>query len=174
VPVIDSLFAGYLRLSTAVIRVAAVVAMLVMTAVSALEIGARAFFGISFPWAQEVSVLAAMWVYFFAYALIAKQYDYLRVEFLVALFPPLARRVIGVLVRLIVVLFYAAVGWFAIQAAGFLALFHTDVLELPEYFLVIPLMLGAIDIALTEFIHLLWQLRGRRVPGDETVATAHV
>jgi TRAP-type C4-dicarboxylate transport system permease small subunit len=171
--VIDGLLAGYLRLSTAVIRVVATVVMLAMTGVSALEIGARALFGVSFSGAQEVSVLAAMWVYFFSYALIAKQHDYLRVEFLVALFPPIARRIIGILVRLIVVLFYGTVGWFAIQAAGFLALFHTDVLELPEYFLVIPLMLGAIDIALTEFIHLVWQLRGRPVPGDQTAATAH-
>jgi TRAP-type C4-dicarboxylate transport system permease small subunit len=171
--VIDWLFAGYLRLSTAIVRAVAMFAIVVMTGVGALEIGARAFFSTSLPWTQEVSILAAMWVYFFAYALIAKQHEYLRVEFLVGLLPSAARKIISASVRVVVILFYGTLGWFSIRAISFLALFHTDVLEVPEYLLVIPLMLGAIDIALTEAIYFIWQLRGRSVPGSDGVAPAH-
>jgi TRAP-type transport system small permease protein len=169
----DALFAGYLRLSTTIVRAVAMIALVVMTGVGALEIAARAFFSTSLPWTQEVSVLAAMWVYFFAYALIAKQHEYLRVEFLVALFPAPLRRAVGIADRIAVILFYGAVGWFSIKGIGFLALFHTDVLELPEYLLLIPLMLGAIDIALTEVIFFLWQLQGRQVPGSDGAVTTH-
>ena len=169
----DSVFAAYLRVSTWLVRLVAMTAIIVMTGVSALEIGARAFFGISLDWAQEVSILAAMWVYFFAYAMVAKQHDYIRVEFLVGLLPAAARRAVALAGRVGVIGFYAVVCFYSVKTVGFLSLFHTDVLELPEYLLVIPLLLGTFDIVVTEIIFLQWQLRGRPVPGADAAASPH-
>jgi len=170
---VDRAFEVYLRLSGWLVRVVAMAMIIAMTGVSALEIGARAFFGISLAWAQEVSILAAMWVYFFAYAMVAKQHDYIRVEFLVGLLPPAGRRAVALAGRVVVIGFYATVCWYSVKTVGFLSLFHTDVLELPEYLLVIPLMLGTFDIVVTELIFFQWQLRGRTVPGSELSSSPH-
>ena len=169
----DSVFVAYLRISGWVVRVVAMAMIIVMTGVSALEIGARAFLGISLAWSQEVSILAAMWVYFFAYALVAKQHDYLRVEFVVGFLPPAGQRAVALAGRVVVIGFYAAVCWYSVKTVGFLSLFHTDVLELPEYLLVLPLMLGTFDIVITELIFLYWQLRGRPVPGSDLSSSPH-
>jgi TRAP-type C4-dicarboxylate transport system permease small subunit len=170
---VDNAFAAYLRISSWVVRIVAMAMIIAMTGVSALEIGARAFLGISLAWAQEVSILAAMWVYFFAYALVAKQHDYIRVEFLVGLLPPAGRQALALAGRVVVIGFYATVCWYSFKTVGFLSLFHTDVLELPEYLFVLPLLLGTLDIVVTELIFLQWQLRGRTVPGSDLSPTAH-
>lgn len=169
----DRAFAAYLRISAWIVRAVAMAAIVVMTGVSALEIGARAFFGISLDWAQEVSILAAMWVYFFAYAMVAKQHDYIRVEFLVGLLPAAGRRAVALAGRVVVIGFYATVCFYSVKTVGFLSLFHTDVLELPEYLLVLPLLLGTFDIVVTELIFLQWQLRGRSVPGSDFSSLPH-
>jgi TRAP-type C4-dicarboxylate transport system permease small subunit len=168
----DEIFRGYLGASERVVRVVSGLALLVVTAISALEVGARAFFGTSLPWAQEVSVLAAMWTYFFAYALMSKHYEYLRVELLFGLFPLAVRRVLAVLCRMGVILFFGLITWFGIGQFGFLSLFKTNVLELPEYVMIVPMVLGAIDIVLTETIYLVWQLRGEAVPGSAVAVHA--
>jgi TRAP-type C4-dicarboxylate transport system permease small subunit len=169
----DSTFAAYLRISSSVVRFVAMAMIIAMTGVSALEIGARAFLGISLAWAQEVSILAAMWVYFFAYAMVAKQHDYIRVEFLVGLLPAAGQRAVALAGRVVVIGFYAMVCWYSVRTVGFLSLFHTDVLELPEYLLVLPLLFGTFDIVVTELIYLYWQLRGRPVPGSDPSSSPH-
>jgi TRAP-type C4-dicarboxylate transport system permease small subunit len=168
----DEMFRFYLGASERLVRVVAGLSLLVVTAISALEVGARAFFGTSLNWAQEVSVLAAMWTYFFAYALMAKHYEYLRVEILFGLFPQAVRRVLAVLNRIGVILFFGLISWFGIGQFSFLSLFKTNVLEVPEYVMIIPMVLGAIDVVLTEAIYLVWQLRGEAVPGSAEVVHA--
>jgi TRAP-type C4-dicarboxylate transport system permease small subunit len=169
---VDGAFRFYLKASEHVVRVVSCTALLAVTAISALEVMMRAFSGTSLPWAQEVSVLAAMWVYFFAYALMAKHYDYLRVEILFGMLPRAVRRVIAPLCRMTVILFFGLVLWFGIGQFGFLSLFRTNVLEVPEYVMIIPMVLGALDIVLTEAIYLFWQLRGDDVPGSAEVSTS--
>ena len=51
--------------------------------------------------------------------------------------------------------------WFGIETFQFLGLFTTSVLAWPESLFVLPLLLGAIDIVLTELIYLYRQLTGR-------------
>jgi TRAP-type C4-dicarboxylate transport system permease small subunit len=165
----DDGFRLYLRYSELVIRIAAVIALMLMTLVSALEVVMRAIFEISLTWAQELSILVAMWVYFFAYALVAKNYEYLRVELLFNLLPLTARRVVAPLCRMSVILFFGLVFAFGVQQLGFLALFRTNVLEIPEYWMIVPIILGALDVVVTELIYLYWQLRGDPVPGSADV-----
>jgi TRAP-type C4-dicarboxylate transport system permease small subunit len=117
-------------------------------------------------------VLAAMWTYFFAYALMSKHFEYLRVEILFGLFPLTLRRVLAVINRMGVILFFGLITWFGIGQFGFLSLFKTNVLEVPEYVMILPMVAGAIDVVLTETIYLVWQLRGDAVPGSAEVAHA--
>ena len=172
---IDRVFSAYLWFSTAVIRGVAMAMLTLMTVVSGSEVAARALFHVSFSWAQEVSVLAAMWVYFFAYALVAKSHDYLRVDFVVRQFPLRLQQGLAVASRILVAVFYAVVFYYAVQTLGFLRLFHTEVLEVPEYLFVLPLALGTLDVVLTETIYLVRQLRGEPVPGmvEPTGAEVH-
>ena len=54
----------------------------------------------SFTWVQEVSIIAAMWVYFFAYGLIAKDEEYIRVDVVADLLGPRARRAVTIAARI--------------------------------------------------------------------------
>ena len=166
----DEAFRLYIKYSEVVVRVVSALALLLMTLVSALEVIMRGLFGVSLAWAQELSILAAMWVYFFAYALLAKRYDYLRVELIFDMLPLPARTIIAPLSRAVVILFFGMVFVMAVGQLGFLSLFRTNVLEVPEYVMTVPIILGALDIILTELIYLYWQLRGDPVPGSAHIA----
>jgi TRAP-type C4-dicarboxylate transport system permease small subunit len=134
-----------------------------------MEIAGRAFFSISFSWVQEVSILAAMWVYFFAYALIAKNEEYIRVDFVANLMPPGSRYTIDIFARLVTILFHGIVAWFAVETYKFLGLFTTSVLIWPESLFVLPILIGAIDIVITELIFLYWVLTCRLPPASHAV-----
>jgi TRAP-type C4-dicarboxylate transport system permease small subunit len=131
-----------------------------MVAINGLEIISRALFSTSYSWVQEVSILSAMWVYFFAYGLIAKNEEYIRVDFAVQLMPPSWRWGIDIFARLVTIGFHCVVAWFAVETFRFLGMFETAVLNWPEYLFVLPLLIGAFDIAITELIYFYWQVRG--------------
>ncbi len=56
--------------------------------------------------------------------------------------------------------FHSVVALFAVETYKFLGLFTTSVLVWPESLFVLPILLGAIDIVITEAILLYWQLNG--------------
>ena len=122
---------------------------------------AARFFSTSYSWVQEVSILSAMWIYFFAYALIAKNEEYIRVDFAAQLMPESWRRGIDIFARLVTIGFHCVVAWFAVETFRFLGLFETSVLNWPESLFVLPLLIAAIDIAITELIYFYWQITGR-------------
>lgn len=144
----------YLKLSRFLVQAVSVGMFAVMVVVNGLEITSRALFGTSFSWVQEISILAAMWVYFFAYALIAKSDEYIRVDFLVRHLPPAANRWLEVTTRLAIIAFHVVVFWFGVETFRFLSLFTTSVLDWPESLFVLPIVLGSADILLTEIIRL--------------------
>jgi TRAP-type C4-dicarboxylate transport system permease small subunit len=158
---------AYLALTRRVVIAISIAALARMVAVNGLEIVGRALFQRSFSWVQEVSIIAAMWVYFLAYALVAKDEDYIRVDLVMNFCGAATRRRMSVIVRLITIAFHATVTWYAVETWRFLSLFTTSVLDWPESIFVLPLLIGCADIAITETIYLYWQLAG--VP----VATAH-
>ncbi len=157
----DAAFDAYLAATKTIVIAVSVAMLVLMTVVNGIEIGGRAFFARSFSWVQEVSILAAMWVYFFAYALIAKDEEYIRVDFAVDLMGERGQRIAGIVARLFTIVFHGIVVWFGVETFRFLGLFTTSVLAWPESLFVLPLLLGAIDIALTELIYLTRQLAGR-------------
>jgi TRAP-type C4-dicarboxylate transport system permease small subunit len=154
----------YLDVSKRAVIAVSVAVLALMVALNGLEIAGRGLFGRSFTWIQEVSILAAMWIYFFAYALIAKDEEYIRVDFVADRVGAAARRWMALFARLATIAFHGLVLWFAFETWRFLGLFRTSVLEWPESLFVLPILVGAADILATELIHLRRVLRDGEQP----------
>jgi TRAP-type C4-dicarboxylate transport system permease small subunit len=155
---LDRVLRAYLALSKRVVLAVGISLLALMVAVNGFEIVSRGLFGRSYVWVQEVSIIAAMWIYFFAYGLIAKGEEYIRVDILAHAVGPSARFAIALFARLATIAFHATVVWFGFEAWRFLGLFRTAILDWPESLFVLPILLGAIDILITELIHLRWLL----------------
>ena len=157
---VDAFLRSYLKITRLIVMTVSCGVLGFMVAVNGLEIVGRGLFNTSFSWVQEVSILAAMWIYFFAYSLIAKNEEYIRVDFAVRLMPAAWQWRVDVFARLVTIAFHSIVALFAFQTYQMLGLFTTSILVLPESLFVLPILLGAIDIVITEAIHLYWQLAG--------------
>jgi TRAP-type C4-dicarboxylate transport system permease small subunit len=153
---------SYLSVSKRVVLAVSIAALALMVAINGIEIVGRGMFGRSFVWVQEVSIMSAMWVYFFAYGLIAKDEEYIRVDLFANLAGPAAKAITAVFARLATIAFHATVLWFGIEAWRFLGLFRTSILDWPESLFVLPILIGAADILITELIHLRTSLVGPR------------
>ena len=160
----DGVLRLYLALSKRVVLFVGLATLALMVAMNGLEIVGRGLFGRSFNWVQELSIITAMWVYFFAYGLIAKDEEYIRVDIVANALSEGNRRRVTIFSRLVTIAFHATVLWFAIETFHFLGLFRTSVLDWPESLFVVPILLGAGDILLTELIYLWWTLTGRPLP----------
>jgi TRAP-type C4-dicarboxylate transport system permease small subunit len=121
---------------------------------------------------QEVSILGAMWIYFFAYALIAKNEEYIRVDFTAQLMPAPWQHAVDVFARLTTIFFHGMVAWFALETYRFLGMFTTSVLIWPESLFVLPILIGAVDILITELIYLYWVLMRRPLPAPRAMQAA--
>ena len=154
----------YLDVSKRVVLTVSIGLLGLMVALNGLEIVGRGVFERSFSWVQEVSILSAMWVYFYAYALIAKDEEYIRVDFLAHRVSATARRRMTLFARLTTIAFHGIVLWFAVETWRFLGLFRTSVLDWPESLFVLPILIGAADILVTELIYLRRMLLGRDPP----------
>jgi TRAP-type C4-dicarboxylate transport system permease small subunit len=159
----------YLRASRFIVLAVTIGMFAVMVAANSLEIAGRFFFGASFSWVQEISILAAMWVYFFGYALIAKDDEYIRVDIISRFVPGTVSRGLDIFARCSVVAFHVVVLWFGVETFRFLNLFTTSVLDWPESLFVLPIALGSADILLTETIRLRRLLSGAIPAGHRSL-----
>src|SRR6187455_862180 len=103
---LDATLRVYLDLSRRIVIVVSCAMFAFMVAINGLEIVGRGFFSTSFSWVQEVSILGAMWIYFFTYALIAKNEEYIRVDFAAKLMPEGWQYTVDVFSRLVTILFH--------------------------------------------------------------------
>ena len=157
---------AYLRASARVVQAGSVLALGAMVAINAVNIVSRGVFHADMEWTQEISVLLAMVVYFFSFALISKLNSDIRIDFVVHMLPLAWHRPLGLLSRFLVFAFQAVVLWCAIVTLGFVRIFRTPVLELSEALFFVPVIAGAADIMLTELIYLHRQVQGRMgLPG---------
>ncbi|MBV8911705.1 MAG: TRAP transporter small permease [Acetobacteraceae bacterium] len=152
---------AYLRISNRVVQAGSVLALGAMVAINAVNIVSRGAIHVDMEWTQEISVLLAMVIYFFSFALISKQNSEIRIDFIVHALPPAWQRALGLLSRCSVFAFQAVVLWCAIMTLGFVRIFRTPVLELSEALFFIPVIAGAADILITELIYLRRQSQGR-------------
>jgi TRAP-type C4-dicarboxylate transport system permease small subunit len=160
-PLWDRLLRGYLTVSRILVLSAAMFMFVLMVGVNAVNISLRTLHLGDIQWAQEISILAAMWVYFAAYALIAKEDGYIRIEFVADALPAVAGRFLQLLARLATIAFHVTVLLFTYWALKVVAIFETNVLQWPESFFYVPLLVGTADIVITELIHLARALAGR-------------
>ena len=160
----DAALRVYLDLSRRIVIAVSCAMFAFMVAISGLEIVGRAVFSVSFSWVQEVSILGAMWIYFFTYALIAKNEEYIRVDFAAKLMPETWQYAVDIFARVVTIFFHGMVAWFAVETYRFLGMFTTSVLIWPESLFVLPILLGAVDILITELIYLYWVLTRRPLP----------
>ncbi|MSP48160.1 MAG: TRAP transporter small permease subunit [Alphaproteobacteria bacterium] len=167
---LDRVLRSYLAVSKRVVLAVSMAFLALMVAVNSLEIVGRGLFNHSFVWVQEISILAAMWVYFFAYGLVAKDEEYIRVDILAKTAGPTVRAAFALFARVATIGFHSVVVWFGIETMRFLGLFRTSVLDWPESLFVLPILLGAIDILVTECIYLRWSLSGRSSPAGRESA----
>lgn len=151
---LDRVLRSYLVASKRVVLAASIAFLALMVAINGIEIVGRGLFGRSFVWVQEISIMSAMWVYFFAYGLIAKDQEYIRVDLFTNFIRPAAKAAIALFARVATIAFHATVLWVGIEAWRFLGLFRTSILDWPESLFVLPILVGAADILVTELIHL--------------------
>ena len=164
-------FDRYLTWSWRLVTWIAGAALCVAVSVNALNIVLRFGFDMGLLWHQEVALLCAFCVYFFAYALITKRQTYIRVDAFLWLVPEAGKRVIDVLTRLAVIVFHATVLVLCFTAMKLMAGEVTWILELPEPLFVIPLTVGSLDILITEVILLIRAVWGEGL--EPAPASAH-
>jgi TRAP-type C4-dicarboxylate transport system permease small subunit len=153
----------YLRVSAAAIQWVAVAVLGLMVAINATEILYRTVFTRGLNWVQELSLVLAMVLYFLTYALIAKNREYIRIELLAARLSIPRRRIFNMIVRLIVLAFHACIAWYALRTVQFAAMFELPILGWGEWVYYLPLVVGCVDIVITESVFLFWQLRGEDI-----------
>ncbi len=151
----------YLAASRAVIRWCAVAALAAMVVIQSLEIVWRVAASKGLIWVHELSIMLAMVIYFLAYAIIAKDHGYIRVEALFRRFAPAVQRRLDIGMRVVIIGFHALLCFLTVKIFNFVGAFATPVLGLPETVYYVPLALGTGDIVLTELIYLWYRLSGR-------------
>jgi TRAP-type C4-dicarboxylate transport system permease small subunit len=149
---INTVFDAYLNASRVVLSAVAIAMLVLMLAANALNILLRALAAQGITWHQEISILAAFWIYFGAYALVAKSDAYVRVDFLVDALPVPARRVVGLLVQVVVIAFHLIVLKLCLTMLHVVRIYETPILQWPEYLFYLPLAVGTADILITECI----------------------
>lgn len=162
-PLLDRAADAYLRWSLVAIKMITVAVLAAMVLMNALEIVARAGWGRSFNWVQELSVVVAMTLYFLGYALVAKEQAYIAIGTLGRALPVGLSRALAILVNAAVLIFHALVAVLAFRILPFVGLFDTPILGLPETVYILPIAVGCADVAITETIFLARRLAGRPV-----------
>lgn len=155
---------AYLRYSKLAIEVIALAVLAAMVAISSTEIVYRFIFVGGLNWGQELSLILAMTLYFFSYAWIAKEREYIRIELFARMLGPVGRKRLSIATRLLVLLFQVMLVWYAWKTALYARMFETSVLSWPEWVFFAPVVVGCTDIVITELIYLVWQLRGVQEP----------
>ncbi|MEX0956440.1 MAG: TRAP transporter small permease subunit [Rhizobiaceae bacterium] len=142
----------YLHWSSRLLALIAGAMFCIMLAVNAYNIAIRSLTAQGLVWHQEVSIMAAFWIYFAAYALLAKERKYITVDFI---FDRIGKQIAYIMQCIIVILtlaFHLYLFMLCIEvmeSAGFL---ETPILGWSEQVYVVPLLVGSADIVITELL----------------------
>lgn len=148
----------YLKTSGFLLNWIALVMFCVMLGANSYNIFIRTVFDKGTMWHHEISIMAAFWIYFAAYGLLSKEDGFIRVAFVVEMFPPRLRRWNSIMVRLAVIVFHVSLLVISINTYKLISYFETMYLQWPEFIIYIPLTVGTFDIVVTETIYLLRSL----------------
>jgi TRAP-type C4-dicarboxylate transport system permease small subunit len=160
---IDPWLKRYLRFSGLVFTWIGIAMFIVMLVSNTWNIVLRWLFDEGITWHQEVSIMAAMWIYFAAYSLIGKTDTYIRIGFFVDRLPPSVSKAINTSVRVWVIAFFIFLSILTVKGIKVIFTHRTFILEWPEYFYYIPLLVGTSDIIVTELVQLIRSFNGSMV-----------
>lgn len=153
---------AYMKVSTFCITTVSVI-MFALTLFSlSYQIIARNLFGVSIRWYQEIAMLAALWVYFAAYALIFKTKSYLIISFFVDRLKLANSCVLQIIVHTIILVFYVTIFICSFQAIKVVLGIKTWILELPTWLTYVPIIVGTFDIALMECLQIISIMKSKR------------
>ena len=151
----DHGFEIYLKTSGFLLNGIAIVMFCVMLGANAYNIFLRSVLGAGIMWHQEISIMAAFWIYFAAYGLLSKEEGYISVEFLFDRLAPRAQRLALIGIRFAVIAFHVIMFRYCLITFEVVSIYETPILEWPEFVYYIPLAVGTFDIILTESVYLL-------------------
>ena len=174
VATLDPILRGYLVVSRWLLLVVCCAMLVVMVGANAYNLAIRPFAERGIMWHQEISILAAMWVYFAAYALTSKDDTYVRIEFIVDRLGAVWRPALILASHLVTIAFHGFALVVTLDALKVVRFSETHVLELPETLFYLPLVIGSADIVITETIHLVrgWAgLPSGRVAAERAIDT---
>lgn len=144
--------------------VLAILALLVVVAISAAQAFLRYFLGTSLWWAQEVAENAIMVCYFLGISYVFKARQEIYIEFLSNMLPLRMQLVLYIFDQVLALGFTLALLWLAYVFSPTLFNMQTPMLKLPAAVTFGPLITATIMIALTSMYHLLfgiWAFRNR-------------
>jgi TRAP-type C4-dicarboxylate transport system permease small subunit len=152
---LDGAFDCYLKTSGFLLNWNAIAMFCVMLGANAYNILMRSLFDQGVMWHQEISIMAAFWIYFAAYGLLSKEDGFIRVEFVVDRFSLRYQRAVSHMVRIAVIVFHVTLFVFCVKTFKLISIYQTPILEWPEFIYYIPLAVGTFDIIVTEVIYFL-------------------
>ena len=132
---LDAVFEAYLKTSGFLLNWNAIVMFCVMLGANSYNMFMRTVFNEGTMWHQEVSIMAAFWIYFAAYGLLSKEDGFIRVEFVVERLPAEVQHWVLVLVRLAVITFHTILFIYCVNTFKLIGIYETPILQWPEYVL---------------------------------------
>ena len=149
---IDIFTSKYLQVSALGVICISITMFAIMLIVNSYNIFLRWMFNKGITWHQEISMMAAMWIYFAAFALISKNQGYIRISFIVDRLRPSIKKIVFTINRLLIIGFHTCLLILVITEIKLVSIQRTFILEWPEYFFYIPLAVGTGDIIITELL----------------------
>lgn len=122
----------------------AIAALIAVTALIMVQIGARELFNVGLSWADELARYAGLTVIFMGIPALSARNEHVKVDMFLNLMPPRARRFVDVSNNVLMVLFGAMfiyAGWLFLQRA---ARFATPALGMPNLIWYLPAIAGTL------------------------------
>ena len=138
---IEMLNRAVLALSRAAEAVA-IAALFAVTALIALQIGAREFLSLGIPWADEAARYAGLAVIFLGAPIILIRNEHVKIDMFVDMLPPRARGwlvLVNEILMAVFALMFLVAGWYFLERA---ARFSTPAIGMPNLVFYLPAAIG--------------------------------
>lgn len=141
-----------------------VVAFAVMFASFVIGIASRYIFNAPISWANEVCLIAYLWVVFWSSGILVDERQHIVFDVLFNMLPPRPRRALAIIITLSIVAVFVALLPGAVDYLGFLRTRHSTTLHLPMQFVFGGFLVFNVTVIISA-LKRLWKLAR---PGWET------
>ncbi len=125
-----------------------IVGLAVMTIVLFAQITARYVFGSGLSWSEELARYLMIWVVYIGAAVVYKDNSHISVTVLEEIFGPLARRILGVIQKIVSIAFMGLVGYWSIGMMEFAALQTSPNMLIPMNYIYLVFPISSVLIVL--------------------------